>query len=106
MKTILPLIGAGAFGVLVGWFVYYINRYRKGDVQFSDLTTLIGIIGGGSVMAIFKGGDVNEQEMFGAYGIGLFLGFFGYFVLLLTMIFITLSGVASLVHFDGKRHGR
>jgi hypothetical protein len=30
----------------------------------------------------------------------------GYFVLLLTMIFITLSGVASLVHFDGKRHGR
>ena len=51
--TPLQLWGAGAFGMLIGWLVYYINRYRKADVQLSDLVTLIGIIGGGAVLALF-----------------------------------------------------
>lgn len=101
----LPLLGSAAFGILIGWFVYYINRYRKGDVQFSDLTTLIGIIGGGSVMTLFesKTPGLTKEEMFGAYGIGLFLGFFSYFALLLILVKNS-GGVFTWTWFlDGRR---
>lgn len=80
--SMIQLFGAGAFGLIVGWYVYFINRYRKENVQFSDLTTLIGIIGGGAILALFKTGT----DLFGAYGIGLAVGFFGYFVSLLVMV--------------------
>jgi len=80
--TLIQLLGAGAFGILVGWYVYYINRYRTGNVQLSDLGTLIGIIGGGAVLALFKAGT----DLFGAYGIGLAIGFFGYFITLICMV--------------------
>lgn len=43
----LEFWGAFAFGSIIGWYVYYINRYRKGDVGFNDITVLIGAIGGG-----------------------------------------------------------
>lgn len=78
----LQLIGAAAFGALVGWFVYYINRYRTGGVQFSDLVTLIGILGGAAILAIFP----SATDLFGAYGVGLAIGFFGYFVVLLVLV--------------------
>jgi len=81
----IQLIGAGIFGTIIGWYVYMINRYRKGDVQFSDLVTLIGILGGGSILALFKA----ETDLFGAYGIGLGIGFFGYFFVLLIMVRIS-----------------
>jgi hypothetical protein len=78
----VELLGAAAFGALIGWYVYYINRYRKSDVQFSDLTTIIAIIGGAAVLNLFPSGTA----LFGAYGIGLFVGFFGYFASLLLLI--------------------
>ncbi len=74
----LQIFGAVGFGIIIGWLVYYINRYRTGDVQFSDLATVIGIIGGGAVLALFPEGT----DLFGGYGIGLFLGFFSYFLYL------------------------
>ena len=80
--TLLQLLGALGFGMIIGWYVYYINRYRKGDVQFSDLTTVIGIIGGGAVLSLFPA----QTDLFGAYGIGLALGFFGYFGVLIMMV--------------------
>jgi hypothetical protein len=78
----IGLVGAAAFGALIGWYVYYINRYRKSDVQFSDLTTVIGILGGAAVLNLFP----SQTSLFGAYGIGLFVGFFGYFASLLLLI--------------------
>lgn len=81
-NSAIQIIGAGAFGAIIGWYVYYINRYRKGDVQLSDLVTVIGIIGGGSVLALFP----SQTDLFGAYGIGLFLGFFGYLLTLAGMV--------------------
>jgi hypothetical protein len=96
--SVIQLVGAGAFGVIIGWYVYYINRYRKGDVQFSDLTTLVGILGGGVVLSIFK----KETDLFGAYGIGLAIGFFGYFLTLLGMV--RKSGNFNVDWFlDGRR---
>jgi hypothetical protein len=76
--TRLQIIGAAGFGAIIGWLVYYINRYRTGDVQFSDLATVIGIIGGGAILALFPA----KTDLFGGYGIGLAIGFFSYFLIL------------------------
>jgi hypothetical protein len=81
----IMLLGAGGFGFLIGWYIYFINRYRKGDVQLSDLVTLVGVIGGASITALFK----SETPLFGAYGIGLFLGFFAYFLVLIFLVLIS-----------------
>jgi hypothetical protein len=94
----IQLLGAMGFGSLIGWFVYYINRYRKGDVQWSDLTTLIGILGGGAILALFP----EQTDLFGAYGIGLFVGFFGYFSFL--MLWVRISANFNADWFlDGRR---
>ena len=84
MNNILSLLGAGCFGALIGWYVYYINRYRKGDVQLSDITTLIGVVGGGAATALFP--TTPAGALFGAYGIGLFVGFFSYFLSLIYLV--------------------
>src|SRR5262245_60975713 len=81
----LQLWGAGAFGGIIGWYVYYINRYRKGDVQLSDLVTLIGVLGGGAILALFPA----KTDLFGAYGLGLAAGFFLYFLVLIFLVGIS-----------------
>jgi len=96
----IQLWGAGCFGAIIGWYVYYINRYRKGEVQLGDLVTLIGAIGGAAILALFD----KKTDLFGAYGIGLAAGFFGYFVTLLVMV-----GMASKIgtfKFDWFLDGR
>jgi hypothetical protein len=77
----VQLFGAGGFGAIIGWYVYYINRYRKGDVQLSDLVSVMGVLGGSAVLALFPA----NTDLFGAYGIGLAVGFFGYFIALIFM---------------------
>ncbi|MEO7159697.1 MAG: hypothetical protein ABIX00_04130 [Polaromonas sp.] len=92
--------GAFAFGVVLGWFVYFTNRYRKGEVQFSDLTTLLGVIGGGAVTALF--GEA-KTALFGAYGMGLAVGFFAYFLALMVLVKLS-GGVFTATWFlDGRR---
>jgi hypothetical protein len=96
--SLIQLVGAGGFGFIIGWFVYFINRYRQGDVQFSDLTTVIGILGGGAILALFPA----QTDLFGAYGIGLFAGFFGYFLFL--MLWVRISDNFDVDWFlDGRR---
>jgi hypothetical protein len=94
----LQLLGAGGFGAIVGWFIYYVNRYRRGDVQFSDLTTLVGAIGGAAILALFPVGT----SLFGAYGIGLFVGFFSYFLSLCILVFKSRNFDADFF-LDGRR---
>ena len=48
----LRYIGVFGFGTIIGWFVYYVNRYRQEEVKLSDVGTLIGIIGGAAVTAL------------------------------------------------------
>ena len=96
--TLIQLLGAAGFGIVIGWYVYYLNRYRKGDVQLSDLVTVIGAIGGSAVLALFPSGS----DLFGAYGVGLALGFFGYFVVL--VILVSISSNFDVDWFlDGRR---
>jgi hypothetical protein len=92
--------GAFAFGVVIGWFTYFTNRYRTGGVQFSDITTLVGVIGGGAVTALFGDG---KSALFGAYGLGLAAGFFAYFAVLVAMVQKS-DGVFTWTWFlDGRR---
>ncbi len=73
-KSIIQLLGAFAFGVIIGWRVYFTDRYRTSAVDFGDLATVIGIVGGGAILALFPSGT----DLFGAYGVGLAIGFFLY----------------------------
>jgi hypothetical protein len=75
--------GAFGFGLVIGWFLYFVNRYRKDDVTFGDLTTIIGAVGGAAVTALF---GQASADLFGAYGIGLATGFFLYFVVLIVLV--------------------
>ena len=94
----IQLWGAFGFGLLIGWYVYYINRYRTGEVQFSDLVTVIGVIGGAGILALFK----PESDLFGAYGIGLAVGFFLYFLVLIVLVAVSPNFNADWF-LDGRR---
>lgn len=96
--SLIQLLGAAGLGFVIGWYVYYINRYRRSDVQLSDLLTLIGAIGGGATTALFAA----KTDLFGAYGIGLFAGFFSYFVVLLILVGISKNFDADWF-LDGRR---
>jgi uncharacterized membrane protein YeaQ/YmgE (transglycosylase-associated protein family) len=69
----LSLVGALCFGVVVGWVTYRTLR-RSQTNGLSDIATVIGAIGGATVTALFT----HESGDFGAYCIGLMIGFFGY----------------------------
>jgi hypothetical protein len=92
----VPDIGAFSFGAVIGWYVYYINRYRK-DASAGDITTLVSALGGAAVTGVFK-----DKQLFGAYSIGLGVGFFGYFALLLLLV--KLSKKFNLDFFLDGRH--
>jgi hypothetical protein len=89
--------GAFAFGIVIGWFLYFLNRYRK-NVSLADLTTVIGAIGGAAVLALFPA----KTDLFGAYGVGLAAGFFGYFLVLVVLVTRSQNfGIDYLI--DGRR---
>lgn len=92
--------GAFSFGVVLGWFLYFTNRFRKGDIGLGDLATLLGVIGGGAVTALF--GDA-KTELFGAYGGGLAFGFFAYFVTLLILVKNSDGAFKATWFLDGRR---
>jgi hypothetical protein len=95
--TDLQLWGAFCFGVVIGWFLYSINRYRTEEVKLADVVTLIGALGGAAVLDVFP----PSSDLFGAYGIGLAVGFFGYFLVLLVMVLISKSHTISWF-IDGR----
>ena len=78
----MQLFGAFAFGLVLGWFAYFTNRYRSAAVQLGDLTSVVGILGGGAVLSLFPSGT----DLFGSYAIGLCLGFFAYFFTLIILV--------------------
>ena len=64
----------GGFGLVIGWITYRTLRRKEGAVALSDLATVIGAVGGAAVTALFR-----SEDLFGAYSIGLAIGFFAYF---------------------------
>ncbi|MEU8234456.1 hypothetical protein AB0C12_33120 [Actinoplanes sp. NPDC048967] len=91
--------GALAFGVVIGWFTYFVNRYRE-EVTLADVATVIGAIGGGAVLTLFP----EESRLFGFYGIGLAIGFFAYFLVLVCLVGRNRKrGWTSEWFLDGRR---
>ncbi|MEU0401082.1 hypothetical protein ABZ318_12665 [Streptomyces sp. NPDC006197] len=72
----LSLWGAGAFGAVIGWIAYRTLRRAADGSKIADLVTVIAALGGGAVV----NNQFAEPDLFAMYGIGLFAGFFGYFV--------------------------
>ncbi len=67
--------GAACFGVVIGWITYRTLRRKEGSAALSDIATVLGVVGGGSVTALFK-----EADTFAWYAIGLAIGFFVYLI--------------------------
>ncbi|MER9489617.1 hypothetical protein NKI50_27190 [Mesorhizobium sp. M0563] len=92
------IAGALAFGLVLGWNVYFVNRYRRGDISFGDLATLLGVVGGAAVLSLFP----NNTDLFGAYGVGLGVGFFAYFAILVAMVKVSPNFDSDWL-LDGRR---
>jgi hypothetical protein len=68
--------GAACFGIVIGW-VTYRTLYKKTETDIGDIAAVIAAVGGGAVTSLFKGGII-----FGLYCIGLFIGFFAFFIVM------------------------
>lgn len=69
----ITIVGAGCFGAVIGWVTSgcYVGL---ATVDLMWVSSLIGVIAGAAVTAIFK-----KPELFGAYCIGLLMFFPGQF---------------------------
>lgn len=67
--------GAFCFGLVIGWVTYRTIRRSKTN-GLSDIATIIGAVGGAAVTTLFP----SSSEAFGAYCIGLAIGFFAYLI--------------------------
>lgn len=85
-------IGAGCFGLVIGWITYRTLRRNQSPVGLSDIASVIAAVGGGAVVSLFQPG-----RPFAAYAIGLALGFFLY---LLFNWLVDRSGTASWLKAD------
>jgi Kef-type K+ transport system membrane component KefB len=71
--TWVSVVGAFCFGIVVGWVAY--RTLRRSSVSgLSDISTVIGIVGGAAVVALFP----RATGEFGAYAVGLLIGFLSY----------------------------
>lgn len=68
-------IGAGAFGLVIGWIAYRTLRRSDGS-RIRDLTTVIAALGGAAIVDT----RFADPELFSSYGLGLATGFFSYFL--------------------------
>ncbi|MFI7130047.1 hypothetical protein ACIBQ1_30430 [Nonomuraea sp. NPDC050153] len=70
----MAVLGAICFGLVIGWITYGTLRRRQGAAGLTDLAAVLAAVGGGAVSALVG------PEVFGAYAVGLAIGFFGYLV--------------------------
>jgi uncharacterized membrane protein YeaQ/YmgE (transglycosylase-associated protein family) len=76
----IVFLGALLFGVVVGWVTYRTLRRRGEVVALSDIASVIGAVGGGWVTTQF-----SSPLVFGWYCIGVFVGFFLYLIVGVTV---------------------
>ncbi len=78
-----PFIGYGAcgLGIVLGWNLYFINRYRdRTKIVLADLASVMTAITGAALIAFLD----HSQRSLGHYGVGLCIGFLLYFIMLVT----------------------
>lgn len=69
------IVGAACFGLVLGWVTYRTLIRNNNPVGLSDIATVLGAVGGAAVTGLFK-----DPTMFGAYSIGLAIGFFAFLI--------------------------
>jgi hypothetical protein len=67
--------GPLCFGLVVGWVTYRTLRRKADGVGIADIASVVGAVGGATIIAVFK------KEAFDSYCVGLAVGFFAYFVI-------------------------
>lgn len=77
MSSTVMSIGAAAFGVTIGYLTYR-TLIRAGTAKVSDLTVIVGTVGGAAVTSLF---NPTHGDLFGWYAIGLTIGLFFYLAL-------------------------
>jgi hypothetical protein len=75
-------VGALCFGVAVGYITYRTLVRTTGKTAISDLTTVVGAVGGGAVTGLF---GPASGDAFGWYSIGLLAGIAAFFLLYLAL---------------------
>jgi NhaP-type Na+/H+ or K+/H+ antiporter len=70
---VFEFVGAGCFGLVIGWITYRTLRRKERAAALSDLAAVLGVVGGGVVTALYP-----DPGLFAAYSIGLAVGFFAY----------------------------
>ena len=76
-----PYIGYGAFGlgIVLGWNLYFINRYRnRTTIGLADFAVILTSITGAALVTFLD----HSQRSLGYYGVGLSVGFLLYFLTL------------------------
>jgi uncharacterized membrane protein YeaQ/YmgE (transglycosylase-associated protein family) len=72
----LDIAGALCFGLVIGWVTYRTLSRTATATVLSDISTVIGAVGGGAVTKLF-----SDSSLFASYAIGLAVGFFAYLLL-------------------------
>ena len=80
LKVNINAVGALCFGVIIGWVTYRTLRRTGETAGVSDIASVVGAVGGATVVGVFKG------SLYGWYCIGLAAGFFVYLILGTTVL--------------------
>ncbi len=75
--------GIFCMGFVFGYFLYYAVRHTK-EFNIDGLSSAIGAVGGGVVIALFG----KTEGWIGPYGIGIGAGFVVYFLLAMVLIYL------------------
>ncbi len=70
----MNFLGPFCFGLVIGWVTYRTLRRKAEGVALGDIASVLGAVGGATIVALFK------NAAFDGYCIGLAVGFFAYFV--------------------------
>jgi hypothetical protein len=76
MTWTIEMVGAVCFGLVVGWITYRTLARKESATSLTDIASVIGAVGGAAITALFK-----SEALFGAYSVGLAIGFFAYLAL-------------------------
>jgi uncharacterized membrane protein YeaQ/YmgE (transglycosylase-associated protein family) len=75
-------VGSICFGLIVGWITYRTIRNRERNPVFSDITAIVGALGGGTIASLASKGELY----FPWYCVGLAGGFFFYLIIMVPII--------------------
>jgi hypothetical protein len=76
--SVLVLIGALSFGIVVGYITYRTLARTTDKAAITDLATVIGAVGGGAITTLW---GPSDGSTFALYSIGLLAGMIIYVVM-------------------------